>query len=1034
MAKEVGGQSEMNAPIRDTKTSEQDLLLKKKLVAEVAAAETEARGGDAHVAADTSAQSAEVTLAVAGGVDVDSMGIVGESASDADSGFPTWAVVGGAAVVAGAGIALASDDGDDNNNNPVDPDEDNTAPTITSASSFSVAENTTTVGTLTGSDADGDTLSFAISGGADADKFVLNGQTLSFASAPDFETDATSYTVEVTVSDGHGGTATQTVTVNVTDVDETPAAQDIALTTGLDLLALNPGDQVFGDETTLTSGDNIKGQGNGTVFLQLTGAGNFSGQTITDVTDIQVSSSGGLNLLTTNWDTPMVTLNENVDDVTLTDLQSTDTFFEVNDFVDATGSLTLNFDAQATTGATEVDMSVQEVQGVAVALTGGSIETVNLEIADVSSDADSNLASFSATGMTTLNIMGGAADLDFSIDSPLQAGLTTLDASGAASNLTLDVSDSTTSMTVALGTGDDFLYVGDTMGPLAEVDTFSDAGGDDVLMAAFTSAGTRHPISTDIETFDLYFGANAKLNMSDVDGTENIIIESSAAYRFEVVEMDSDVSYIHLIDQQYAGKTYSELRWEDGANADVDVTWSNNSGAGAATLAIILDDVQHLDLEADGTDNVYIGAWIADENLDTLDVTVSGDGDFYSYYGIVFYNETLTAVDTSNLTDATFTTTDSGDLYFGAFSGGPFPGGSGAIIQAESLETLTITSSESGSVSVGDIGSYNYARNLESIVVDAHAVFGFGAYGYGTALGFVNAGGASISTIDIAVDDDAGFLLNGIYAQDISDWSVTLQQNSYVQMGYYGIYLINQGDELSVSGQGYMLTGAAGYDLYFAGAAFAEMDFSGLSNDNVSISFQNDVAGSHLVTTAFADYVYSGYGSDAINLGGGNDYLYDVGGSNVIVAGSGADYVYLYDGGLFGYDGANALLMGGTSITAAGGTDDTVTGYLGFTGNDTIAFTGGAAGTAANYGEGTAADDTFATALADADAYFSGAGTGDLYYFSQASSGDHGFLFFNNDGDGEADLYIEIFGTGANEGTFGATDIIAATDPVFTGV
>ncbi|WP_306604342.1 autotransporter-associated beta strand repeat-containing protein [Azonexus sp.] len=95
--------------------------------------------------------------------------------------------------------------------------------------SINVAENSTAVTTLTATDADSDTVTYSISGGADQARFALNAGVLSFASAPNFEspTDADSnntYVVDVTASDGRGGTDVQTITVTVTDVNETPPA------------------------------------------------------------------------------------------------------------------------------------------------------------------------------------------------------------------------------------------------------------------------------------------------------------------------------------------------------------------------------------------------------------------------------------------------------------------------------------------------------------------------------------------------------------------------------------------------------------------------------------------------------------------------------------------------------------------------------------------------------------------------------------------------------------------------------------------
>ena len=99
---------------------------------------------------------------------------------------------------------------------------DNT-PSITSSATFSAAENQTAIGTVTATDADGDTLSYSLSG-TDASSMSINSSSgvLIFNSAPDYET-KTSYTATVTVSDGTNS-VTQNITVNITNVvnDEAP--------------------------------------------------------------------------------------------------------------------------------------------------------------------------------------------------------------------------------------------------------------------------------------------------------------------------------------------------------------------------------------------------------------------------------------------------------------------------------------------------------------------------------------------------------------------------------------------------------------------------------------------------------------------------------------------------------------------------------------------------------------------------------------------------------------------------------------------
>ncbi len=104
------------------------------------------------------------------------------------------------------------------------------APQFASGANFQIAENTTVVGTVAVTDADKptQTISFTVTGGADAALFAItSGGALSFKAAPDFETPADAggnnvYEVQVTADDGHGLTATQSLTITVTDTAEAP--------------------------------------------------------------------------------------------------------------------------------------------------------------------------------------------------------------------------------------------------------------------------------------------------------------------------------------------------------------------------------------------------------------------------------------------------------------------------------------------------------------------------------------------------------------------------------------------------------------------------------------------------------------------------------------------------------------------------------------------------------------------------------------------------------------------------------------------
>ena len=113
----------------------------------------------------------------------------------------------------------------------------NAVPAFSSASTFSVAENTTAVGTVVAADADSadSVTGYEITAGADSAKFAItNVGVLTFAAAPDYDNPGdvlsatpanaagnNQYIVVVTATSGTGArqtTATQTLTITVTDV------------------------------------------------------------------------------------------------------------------------------------------------------------------------------------------------------------------------------------------------------------------------------------------------------------------------------------------------------------------------------------------------------------------------------------------------------------------------------------------------------------------------------------------------------------------------------------------------------------------------------------------------------------------------------------------------------------------------------------------------------------------------------------------------------------------------------------------------
>ena len=108
----------------------------------------------------------------------------------------------------------------------------NADPTDIAPNSFTIAENvaaSSVVGNFTATDPDGDTpLTFSLDGGTDDAAFTLSpAGELKINASPNFESQS-AYSIKVKVVDGRGGSYSETIAINITNVNEPPT--DITLT------------------------------------------------------------------------------------------------------------------------------------------------------------------------------------------------------------------------------------------------------------------------------------------------------------------------------------------------------------------------------------------------------------------------------------------------------------------------------------------------------------------------------------------------------------------------------------------------------------------------------------------------------------------------------------------------------------------------------------------------------------------------------------------------------------------------------------
>lgn len=110
----------------------------------------------------------------------------------------------------------------------------NTAPVVTSSMTVNAAENGTfavDLAVMDDSDAEGSGISYSITGGTDAARFLIDATTgvLVFSAAPDFENPADSnqdniYVVNIAVSDAIGAITNIVQTIMVTNINEAPTS------------------------------------------------------------------------------------------------------------------------------------------------------------------------------------------------------------------------------------------------------------------------------------------------------------------------------------------------------------------------------------------------------------------------------------------------------------------------------------------------------------------------------------------------------------------------------------------------------------------------------------------------------------------------------------------------------------------------------------------------------------------------------------------------------------------------------------------
>ncbi len=253
-----------------------------------------------------------------------------------------------------------------NDNSPVIP-----------TNSFVINENTTIVTSSLATDADGGALYYSLSG-TDAAAFSVSSLgVLTFNTAPNYEV-KNSYSFDISASDGTNPSVTDSIVVNVLDVNDAPVMAN--LTASINLLP------TVSSSATKTVAMNASDDEGDAITYSIVENGSY-GNAVISGTDITYTVSASTSNSSVATDTLKIRLSDGVDisDIPFTVNLKTDPFYQHSWHLKNTGQT--NF--AANTGTAGADMNVDAVinsgktgNGVTIAIQDSGLEIAHEDIAD----------------------------------------------------------------------------------------------------------------------------------------------------------------------------------------------------------------------------------------------------------------------------------------------------------------------------------------------------------------------------------------------------------------------------------------------------------------------------------------------------------------------------------------------------------------------------------------------------------------------------------------------------------------------------
>ncbi|WP_183030037.1 cadherin domain-containing protein [Altericroceibacterium spongiae] len=626
---------------------------------------------------------------------------------------------------------------------------ENTAPEFTSSATATIEENTSAVMTVAADDADGDTITYSISGGADAALFQIDSSTgeLSFISAPDYENPGDAganhvYDVIVAASDGTT-TTTQAVAIAVSNVTETPEITSADAFTVLENhVNIGTITSTAGDGETLTY--SIEAGGDASLFSINAATGELTFNAAPDYENPQ--DTGGDNV----YD-----LTISVSDGITSSSQSVTVTVE-----DETGNESPYF-----TNASSI--AIQENQTTAVTLAAADPEGGTLNYA-ITGGADAALFEFDGAGALVFTAAPdyeapGDADEDnvYEVEVSVSDGTNT-----TYQTLQITVTDSADLEASDLPPEDGFVVPSGTPGSQlgysvsAAGDVNGDGWGDFILASPFDSTGGDRAGMVYVVyggnglTDSLSGTTRANFDLSSFSSADGYIVQGEGDLDFLGWSVSSagDINGDGLDDiilgaynedtgGPASGAAYVIFGQEGTSHADIDVTTLSASdgfmihGAGSdQRLGYSVSSAG--DVNGDGYDDILLGA-------------EQGDGSAYVLYG---GSGSFGTSDGAGRQVIDLATLSAGQGFL--MNGGPTDGSLGA-----SVSTL------------GDINGDGFAdfivgaRYANSYAGEAYVIFGSDQT-YGTAV-------SGIQTVDLAtLDASEGFVLQNASLMMLG-WSVS---------------------------------------------------------------------------------------------------------------------------------------------------------------------------------------------------------------------------------------------------------------------